>query len=194
MIYFLEAPELFIHGIQVAPWGGIYNNIFLKENNIKFNHLMCVNDRSFFYETLIKAKRIMFLDVLVVYYTINNTKSLVGLRDKYFECHFKSYNIIREKIVNLPRDIRKNILISEVCDIAYWLIEKSNSEYKKEIIEKSLMFLKKYKYLDCNSSVMYYFILFCILCIKNNFLIIYKKKLLKKILYYISRICLRKYW
>lgn len=194
VISFLEDPELFIHGIQVAPWAGIYNRIFLKENNIKFNNLMCVNDRSFFAETLFKAKRIMFLDVYVVRYTINNNKSLIGLRDKYFDCHFKSYSIIKEKSVCLPDDIRKKYLICELYDMIHWLITKSSSEYKKDIIDKTKLFLIKYKNSDCYSIVIYYFTIFCIFCIKNSFLENYKKKILKLILYYLGRIHLGNYW
>ena len=37
-----------IYKVNVAPWNGVYRRTFLEKNNIVFNTLFCVNDRSFF--------------------------------------------------------------------------------------------------------------------------------------------------
>ena len=36
--------------VNAAPWGGICRRDFLLKNDIRFNDLVCVNDRSFFWE------------------------------------------------------------------------------------------------------------------------------------------------
>lgn len=176
-ITFLEYPQLFFYGIQVAPWAGLFKRKFLIENNIKFNSLICVNDRSFFAESIFKANSIMFVEKFLINYTVNNNDSLIGNRGKYFDCHFKSYEII-ESISNfLPKKVQQSYLNCEIYDILYWLFIYSNSIYRDQIISEFNMFINSYKKKDSYNTIMYKIMKFCffyiikrnVLIFKNNF-------------------------
>ena len=173
-INFLEKPYLFFYGIQVAPWAGLFKTKFLKDHNIRFNTLTCVNDRSFFAETIFNATSIMFTDVFLIYYTINNNNSLVGKRGKFFNCHFKSYNFIEESSINISQNIRKKYLNSELYDAIYWSYMYSDSPYKKNIIISFNKFIDAYKQKDNHDKIMYYIML-------ANLYFIQKSKLIKNV-------------
>ena len=145
VISFYSDPNVFTN-VNVAPWGGFYRRVFLQENNILFNDLMCVNDRSFFAETIFKASRILFQDIYMMYYRVNNSFSLVGKRAKYFDCHFQSYNLIYEKSQFLPPQLRKLYLESELFDICYWLRLFARGEYGDIVIFEAKKFLDGFDY------------------------------------------------
>lgn len=118
---FLEQPRIFSH-ISVVPWNGFYKRTFLLENNIWFNPLICVNDRSFYNEAVILAKRILIIKEKLVKYRINNSQSLVGARAKNFQCQIQSFSIVKNQcrkhgVTGEPLGI---ILERELVDLFIW--------------------------------------------------------------------------
>lgn len=126
--------------LNVAPWGGLFRREFLVENNIKFNDLICVNDRSFYWESMVKAEAIAFSKTELVCYRTNLSASLIGNRIKNFDCHFKSYEIVSEHVKNCPDKIQRCILNAELLDIAHWLEKAAGSEIYYEIKKKTSEF------------------------------------------------------
>lgn len=118
---FTQTPEIFNH-ISVVPWNGIYKTSFLKENKIEFNHLICVNDRSFFNEAIILAQRILLTKEHLVKYRINNNQSLMGNRARNFQCQFQSFAIVREQCekYSLTGRLLACILERELIDLFIW--------------------------------------------------------------------------
>jgi glycosyltransferase involved in cell wall biosynthesis len=130
--------------ISVTPWSCLYKTLFLRKNNILFNDLKCVNDRSFNVNVIIKAQRFMFTEEYVVHHRINNPNSLIGQRGKYFDCHFKSYNYIFEKLKDQSDTTKITILSAELRDIFVWYNKYQKNELlKKEVYEKTYNFFKK---------------------------------------------------
>jgi len=116
---FSEMPEKFVR-LAVTPWSGIYRRAFLTENGIAFNRLVCVNDRSFYAEVIIKAESVLFLDHYFIYHRVNNPGSLVGVRARNFHCHFDSYALILSHCAGLSQRERFLILENEVQDMFVW--------------------------------------------------------------------------
>lgn len=116
-----------------TPWSGVYKRDFLEKNNIRFNGLRCVNDRSFYIQTIISAQRIMYIDLCVVRHQIANKDSLVGVRGDNFECHFKSYYEIEHLTRDIIPELRKRIMTSEMNDILFWYTKMSLAQ--KETIK-----------------------------------------------------------
>ncbi|MBN1367311.1 MAG: glycosyltransferase family 2 protein [Dehalococcoidales bacterium] len=124
---FSENPKKFVD-ISVSPWNALYKRSLITENNIYFNSLMCVNDRSFCVTVTINARRVIFADSYIIYHRDNILSSLVGLRSKYFECHFASYRMIEDLCTNLPSNLKYIILENELHDLFYWF-RKFQSEH-----------------------------------------------------------------
>jgi len=123
---FHKNPEKFMK-IMVTPWSSLYKNSMIKKYNIQFNDLICVNDRSFFNHAIISARSVMFMDHYFLYHRINNPNSLIGIRARNFDCHFKSYEIIKAQCSHLNKDELFYVLESELQDMFIWY-----NKYKRE--------------------------------------------------------------
>lgn len=75
-VFTLKEQPLFIEG-HPSIWAGIYLKEFLENNNISFLEVPKGGwvDNPFFYETAIKAQKIIYLDKQVYYYRITNPNS-----------------------------------------------------------------------------------------------------------------------
>ena len=140
VINFLNCPKI-LSTICVAPWAGLYRKSFLKKEKIRFNSLLCVNDRSFYAQTIFKAQKILISPIFILRYRKNNCYSLIGNRAKHFYCHFESYKIIFEASKNIPIDSRRIYLSEELSDIVFWLEKFNNCVFTKKIREITANFL-----------------------------------------------------
>ena len=116
---------------NVTPWSGLYGREFLIKNHIRFNNLVCVNDRSFYIQVILQAGRIMFMDLFAVWYQVGNRKSLMGVRGDYFNCHFKSYKEIESLTTNCDKELRKRIMTVELLDIYVWYKKLSEEQWSR---------------------------------------------------------------
>lgn len=92
--------DIFLLG--VTHWQGIIRREFVLDSGLEFNNLRCCNDRSFFITSILKLDEVYVSDVMGVNHRVNNSSSLVGIRAKNFNCHYKSVLIIKnfcEKIL-----------------------------------------------------------------------------------------------
>lgn len=127
--------------VCVAPWGGIVRREFLLNQGIRFNSLACVNDRSFFWETMLKAQKIVFIKDFLIHYRTNLETSLVGNRIRNFSCHFESYRLISALCEDLPKAARRRVLNAELLDMAHWAERSAGTAYAGEIREMLEQFL-----------------------------------------------------
>lgn len=135
-IYFL------LPKITVAPWGGMVKREFIQKNKIRFNDLICVNDRSFFWETMLRSDFISFSRHYLIQYRTNISQSLVGGRIRNFDCHFKSYDTVAKLTENCPRRVRRCLLGAELLDIAHWLEAGRKTEYASQLEKEIEIFLE----------------------------------------------------
>lgn len=72
----LKEEPLFVEG-HPSIWAGIYSKEFLQKNNIKFLEVPKGGwvDNPFFYETALKAEKIIYIDDAFYYYRITNPNS-----------------------------------------------------------------------------------------------------------------------
>ena len=139
VINFYECPELFM-SVAVTPWNGIYRREFVTENGLLFNNLKCVNDRSFYISAILKAKSVMLLDFCMICHRVNNPESLIGQRAKNFDCHFRSFNIIRDICENAPENVKYLILRYEMNDLCAWF-SRFRNEYFIDLYPEMKQFL-----------------------------------------------------
>lgn len=139
---FKENPELLSH-VSVVPWNGIYRRSLLMDKKIRFNHLVCVNDRSFFNEVTMTAEKILLTHKPIVWYRVNNGQSLMGRRARNFSCQFTSYEIVCQQCEKYGvSDVEKRIVLDrELADVFLWYRRyRLIPEIKKEIEEQMKMF------------------------------------------------------
>lgn len=137
----------YILKLSVTPWIGFIKRDFVLEHNFAFNNLRCCNDHSFFIESMLNADKIYLSDLFIVKHHINDSSSLIGVRDKFFDCHYKSINIIYEilKKYDVPEIIKLKILAFGINDLLYWFqLFFYNSKYSYEIYKSTIEFLREF--------------------------------------------------
>lgn len=160
---------------SVVPWNGIYRREFILQNQIWFNDLICVNDRSFFNDVIVKSNKVAFAKHYIVHHRVNLSTSLVGNRARHFECHFKSYNLISKQSENLDSNLYALILNNELSDILSWYKKfKDNETLGGEITSITKEFLLELDYsfflenLELPINNYYYFKCLELVAIQDN--------------------------
>ncbi len=114
-----DCPERLLNGADV-PWNGLYRRAFTERWNICFNHLRCVNDRSFYIHCLLKAGRIMYTRQEVACYRVAQADSLIGRKARYFQAQLDSYTIIRELCRSNAPSMLTTVLRQELIGLLGW--------------------------------------------------------------------------
>lgn len=134
---FRDKPEIFLQ-LPPVPWNGIVKKAYIDENYILFNHLKCVNDRSFFIHAVSHAESIYLLDEYIVMHQVNNPKSLAGGRrnKENFHCYIEACGLVAGIIKDLPYDLQRIVFGNELIEFAndfMCLHEDVQEEYKEPI-------------------------------------------------------------
>lgn len=128
-----------------TPWSGIFKRAFLIKNEIQFNSLQRVNDRSFFIRSVCLAESFAFYNAFVIEHISGNANSLAGGRRtvKGFDNNFKSLEIILRDLSDQSDDLRRDVIEEELYRFSgdyNSCSEEVKMEYKKspykEIIAK----------------------------------------------------------
>ena len=121
----------------VVPWNKIIKRELITTNNLHFDSLKCVNDRSFNFKLLPLAKKIFISKSSIVNYRIGNSKSLIGVRYDNFDCHFKSFDEVKNDYAN--KRIRTELIEVFIHDLIHWIdIFSASKDFNQQYIEKSI--------------------------------------------------------
>lgn len=140
LLDFKNSPSVFLMGMSLVPWNAIYKRSFLTDNDIRFNHLYCVNDRSFFVETCVKGSRMMLARIDIVKHRTNVGTSLAAKRLEHFDCQFESYKLMK-KICDenhVSERVRFRILDSEMYDMINWYLKMPEDSGLREKCRRDL--------------------------------------------------------
>ena len=130
-------PESPLYQVAVAPWAGIVRRDLLLEHDIRFNELVCVNDRSFFNACITNADRMMVSRDRIVLHRVNQPGSLVGNRAQHFDCHFRSIEAIaaRMQADGVDERTQERILREEFNDLFHWFVLLADGSERGDAIE-----------------------------------------------------------
>ncbi|MBQ6249941.1 MAG: glycosyltransferase [Oscillospiraceae bacterium] len=103
-----------------VPWNALYRASFLRENGIAFNHLRVINDHSFFVSCIVHARRAMVVEDQVVFHRVNQSSSLVGTKQKYYQCQVDNYYLVREIVQNTGWSQRRQLLQRDLDGVLHW--------------------------------------------------------------------------
>ena len=134
----LEEESGYFFNTSVVPWNKVFNASFIKSNDIKFDELICANDRTFYFTAVSKAEKVVFLKEAIINYRVNNSDSLVGnARNEHYDCHFKSYFSTREKIFDcIDLKSKMRFVYTSITDIiGFYHKIKTNKDVLKNMTE-----------------------------------------------------------
>ncbi len=129
---FEENPKFFLYN-AVVPWNKVVRRKTIVENNLKYDEIVCANDRSFYFKLLLASKKIMIIPDYLLFYRINNSSSLVGeTRSKNFDCHFKSFESTYSTYKNQPVELQQIIIDIAIKDF-FTFFNKADDKFKLPI-------------------------------------------------------------
>jgi len=139
---FWENSIFFTHS-PVVPWNKITRLSLIKDRQLKYDEIVCVNDRSFYFELMLFAKNVMVCHEELIYYRVNNNESLIGVtRSKNFDCHFIALESTMSRCSNLDEKRRAMVIDTAMTDILLFY-NKSGKKYKKDIHKQLHEYFKK---------------------------------------------------
>ena len=108
--------------VSVTPWSGIYRRAFVLEKHCRFNHLRCVNDRSFWTKVMTNAERIMVARDRVTVHRENQDHSLVGNRAAHFDCQVESVRLTEKQLLEdgISPEAVEVVMAQEYQDLVFW--------------------------------------------------------------------------
>lgn len=125
-------PSFLIHG-PVVPWNKICRRSLIVENDLRFDEIVCANDRTFHFSLLMCAGSIMICKEPLVYYRTNNSKSLVGTtRSKHYDAHFCAFSSTMSSIDNSKDEVKMMVLDECLIDM-FRFYDKASIIYKPKI-------------------------------------------------------------
>lgn len=139
--------------VNVAPWGGLVRRRLLMAHDIRFNDLVCVNDRSFFWDCVLHAESIRFSKTDLLYYRTHMSASLVGGRIRHFQCQFRSYELVYALSRDLPSRMRRSLLNGELLDLASWLEQGIQTPLAPQIRQQTRAFLAQMDTTPWNGAI-----------------------------------------
>ena len=99
-----------------------------------------------FVKTMTLANSIILDNIYILQYRRNLNNSLVSLRDKYFDCHYVSFNNILNFCKEQNLKYTKKLLSKELLDMIYWFDKfQEISKYKTKIYRSFRNFLSNSK-------------------------------------------------
>lgn len=129
---FEDNPSFFVHS-PVVPWNKISRRDLIVDNHLKFDEIVCANDRTFHFSLVTHARSIMVTRDIPLYYRINNTKSLIGTtRSKHYDAHFIAFRSTMSSCADEPPEIKRLLIDAAFIDL-FKFYDKAHPVYKRRI-------------------------------------------------------------
>ena len=140
-----ETAASLIYG-HVVPWNKLYLREFLTGRDIYFDGLICAEDRSFYFDVIFKAERIVRITERLVKHRRCISSSLDGsdIRARHFDVEFRSFERIWEIIGDAPNKIKAMVLDCCVADCYYWYQRVIGTEYDAAVRDQLRVFWQPY--------------------------------------------------
>lgn len=128
-----------IYDFVMMNWTGIYRTTFLRDNNIRYNETpgASFQDNGYWFQTITKAKRIVFINEAFYYYRQDNPNSSINNKKKIY-CICDEFDYIKEFLMKNPEEYKKHILtyVKKKFFNYRHSYDRIASEYKLEFLER----------------------------------------------------------
>lgn len=93
-----EAHEIVMQMFNGVPWTKMFSRELIQRTGLQFQALRTTNDSFFIYSALVRARRIVTLDRVLVHRRKGIASSLTQTREKSWQCFFQAYAAIRDRL------------------------------------------------------------------------------------------------
>lgn len=127
---------------RFVAWDKLYKMDFYRKNNLHFSELLCSNDRSFYIQMILSAKRIYVFDEYLVHYRTSNPNSIsFNSTIDNFKCRLKAFEECWKLVDNCSFKVKRMLLDITLKDFLY-PYSRAQGELKREINDLLLDYIK----------------------------------------------------
>ena len=139
---FENNPAFFIHN-AVVPWNKITRRDVIVENGLRYDEIVCANDRTFHFSLVKCCRSIMVCRDVLLYYRVNNMASTVGTnRSIHYDAHFAAYESTMSRYKDSPEEVRR--MVADVCFVDFFIFfDKAEPRFKERIYGQLHEFFNK---------------------------------------------------
>lgn len=132
---FRREPAFFMYNM-VAPWNKIYRLAWLNENNLRFDEIVCGNDRGFYFRMLAANGRMVLSKDYGLFYRIQNAGALTGAnRYRHFDSLFFAWDTSAKAMEHEPPAVRAMLLDCVMKDLLA-VFRRAPLEKRKETMQQ----------------------------------------------------------
>lgn len=138
-------------------WNKLFRKSFIEKTNVRFQEIQTTNDAYFVHVSMVNAKRIVFLDEILVHHRVGVKYSLSSSRDCSWECccvylkELRNYLIIHNMYLEYERSFIN--WTSNFLYWNYWTLNESNR--KKLFYELKQHILDEFEFYKYNQEYYY---------------------------------------
>lgn len=133
--------------LPVVPWLGLVKREFINKNSLEFSSNRCSNDVSFYIFSMLIEQKIYLSDLTIVKHKVNDSESLVGVREKYFDCIFVAVNLVLEFLnkSEYSKQVKTQVLLHSLTDLfSFYERYIYKSKYSYKIYKQTIDFIKSF--------------------------------------------------
>ena len=117
VLTFHRKPAFFLCNM-VSAWNKVYRRSFLEAHALRFDEVVCGNDRGFYFSMLAAGGRMVLSSACGVFYRVNNAASLTGSnRWRHFDSLFTAWETSEHAMAGETEEIRAMLLDCVLRDL-----------------------------------------------------------------------------
>lgn len=131
VLTFRDRPAFFVYNL-VAPWNKVYRRSWVEAHALRFDEIVCGNDRGFYYRMLAAGGRFVLSAFCGVYYRCQNEASLTGSsRYRHLDSIFHAWDTSAKALEGESDAVRAMLLDCVVCDLTA-LLQRTPEDKRPE--------------------------------------------------------------
>jgi len=115
-------------------WDKLYKKEFIVKEKLQFQNLRTSNDLFFVYTSLVKAKRIMVMNEVLVHQRRNNKASLSSTRSKSWNCFYEALVEVKRELLRsgVYPEVERSF-INRALNFSIWNLNTIKGDKKKKV-------------------------------------------------------------
>ena len=142
VFYYLDIKDKIFQANSCIPWNKLFKKELIDRSGVLFQEIKSSNDTVFVYSLLVEANSITLLDEVLVYYRVNNPKSLQRSKSKSWECVLQAFYFLKLRLeyIGCYQSVKRSFINKTLRAFLYYA--STVDENTKRIMECA--FVNKY--------------------------------------------------
>lgn len=120
---YLDIKDKIFQANSCIPWNKIFKKDLIEKSGVRYQEIKSSNDTVFIYSLLVEAKRMHFLDEILVYYRVNNPNSLQRSKSKSWECIYQAFAALKNRLeyIGVYESVKKSFVNKALRAFLYYM-------------------------------------------------------------------------